>query len=48
MRSQESADPLNCADGEDNDHDGFTDCADFDCAWNPEVTTCAEFNKPCE
>ena len=45
---QESADPLNCADGEDNDNDGFIDCADFDCAWNPEVTTCAEFNKPCE
>ncbi len=25
----------NCADGIDNDHDGFIDCDDWDCNWNP-------------
>jgi len=25
----------NCSDGEDNDEDGFVDCDDWDCNWNP-------------
>ena len=29
-----------CSDGVDNDEDGFTDCDDWDCAWNPKVTIC--------
>ena len=45
---QESADPTNCEDDEDNDNDGFTDCDDFDCAYNPEVTACADVPRPCE
>lgn len=24
-----------CSDGQDNDGDGFADCDDFDCSWNP-------------
>lgn len=29
-----------CADGIDNDGDGKTDCADFGCRFDPEVTVC--------
>jgi hypothetical protein len=29
-----------CADGIDNDGDGRTDCADFGCRFDPEVTVC--------
>ncbi|MCK5799300.1 MAG: hypothetical protein KAI47_19050, partial [Deltaproteobacteria bacterium] len=29
-----------CSDGIDNDADGFVDCADWDCSWNPLVTVC--------
>ncbi|MCS6856650.1 MAG: hypothetical protein NZM37_02965 [Sandaracinaceae bacterium] len=27
----------NCADGIDNDQDGFIDCDDWDCNWNPQT-----------
>ncbi len=30
----------NCSDGIDNDNDGFVDCEDWDCSWNPAVTVC--------
>jgi len=30
----------NCSDGLDNDEDGFVDCEDWDCSWNPDVTVC--------
>ena len=36
-----------CSDGLDNDGDGFTDCNDWDCSWNPLVTVCAD-NRICE
>ena len=36
-----------CSDGLDNDEDGFVDCADWDCAWNPAVTACASKPKIC-
>jgi len=26
-----------CTDGEDNDNDGFADCDDWDCNWNPII-----------
>ena len=26
-----------CADGIDNDVDGYVDCEDFDCNWHPMV-----------
>ena len=29
-----------CEDGLDNDGDGYIDCADWDCSWNPLVTIC--------
>mgnify|MGYP002038764261 CR=1 FL=1 len=29
-----------CSDEKDNDGDGYVDCDDFDCAWNPLVTVC--------
>ncbi|MEM6993022.1 MAG: hypothetical protein AAF721_21095 [Myxococcota bacterium] len=29
-----------CSDGEDNDGDGFVDCDDWDCSYNPAVTIC--------
>ncbi|MEZ4444800.1 MAG: hypothetical protein R3B72_37340 [Polyangiaceae bacterium] len=29
-----------CSDGLDNDNDGYVDCDDWDCSWNPEVTVC--------
>lgn len=29
-----------CSDGIDNDHDGRTDCADFGCRFDPQVTIC--------
>jgi hypothetical protein len=29
-----------CSDGEDNDNDGKTDCADFGCRFDPTVTVC--------
>lgn len=29
-----------CADGLDNDDDGFTDCEDFSCSKNASVTVC--------
>ena len=29
-----------CSDGEDNDGNGFTDCDDFSCSRNPDVTVC--------
>jgi hypothetical protein len=28
---------LNCSDGMDNDADGFVDCDDWDCNWNPLI-----------
>ncbi|MEM1033541.1 MAG: hypothetical protein AAGN82_24615 [Myxococcota bacterium] len=31
---------MKCSDGLDNDLDGFVDCEDWDCSWNPEVTIC--------
>ncbi|MCP4499807.1 MAG: hypothetical protein GY822_07580 [Deltaproteobacteria bacterium] len=34
----------NCTDGLDNDRDGFVDCDDWDCAYNPAVTVCASHN----
>jgi len=37
-----------CSDGKDNDGDGFTDCADWDCAWNPEVSVCDGKPKVCQ
>ena len=30
----------NCKNGEDEDRDGFIDCADTDCSWNPLVSVC--------
>ena len=36
-----------CEDGLDNDGDGYTDCADWDCSWNPLVTVC-DGPKICE
>jgi hypothetical protein len=36
-----------CSDGKDNDGDGFADCDDFDCSWNPQVTVCVG-NRICE
>ncbi len=32
---------MKCSDGLDNDNDGFVDCEDWDCSWNPEVTICS-------
>ncbi|HAN31308.1 MAG TPA: hypothetical protein DCQ06_06880 [Myxococcales bacterium] len=37
-----------CSDGKDNDGDGFTDCDDWDCAWNPKVTVCEGKLKVCQ
>jgi hypothetical protein len=37
-----------CSDGIDQDLDGFTDCNDWDCAWNPQVTVCAGKPKVCQ
>ncbi len=37
-----------CADSRDNDLDGFLDCDDFDCAWDPAVTACADQPRMCE
>ena len=37
-----------CSDGKDNDGDGFTDCDDWDCAWNPKVTVCEGKPKVCQ
>ncbi len=31
-----------CDDGEDNDLDGYTDCEDFDCTSDPNITVCDE------
>ncbi len=31
-----------CADGIDNDNDGRTDCADFGCRFDPQVSVCRE------
>jgi len=36
-----------CEDGIDNDLDGFTDCEDWDCSWNPAVSVC-DGNRICE
>ncbi|MEE2780537.1 MAG: hypothetical protein VYE15_08430, partial [Myxococcota bacterium] len=36
-----------CSDGQDNDGDGFADCDDWDCSWNPLVTVC-EGPRVCE
>lgn len=30
-----------CSDGFDNDHDGRTDCEDFGCRFDPQITICA-------
>jgi hypothetical protein len=30
-----------CANGQDDDDDGFVDCDDFDCSMDPDVTVCA-------
>jgi len=38
---------MKCSDGLDNDNDGFVDCDDWDCSWNPEVTICP-FPRVCE
>ena len=42
----ESETPEICDDGDDNDGDGYTDCADFDCdgdpACDPGEWTCSE------
>ena len=48
LACRESIDPAFCSDGIDNDLDGFTDCADADCAYNPLVTACAGLPRPCE
>jgi hypothetical protein len=37
-----------CSDGGDGDSDGYIDCADFDCAYNPLVTVCNDDPKVCE
>ena len=37
-----------CADGIDQDLDGFTDCDDWDCSWNPQVTVCDGKPKVCQ
>ena len=34
------ADDAACANGEDDDQNGYTDCADFGCSRNPAVTVC--------
>ncbi|WP_164001814.1 leucine-rich repeat domain-containing protein [Pyxidicoccus caerfyrddinensis] len=36
------ADNAQCADGIDNDHNGYTDCDDYGCSKNPHVTVCPE------
>ena len=36
-----------CSNGVDEDHDGFVDCADFDCARAPGVTVCADKPRMC-
>ncbi|MSP90266.1 MAG: hypothetical protein EXR79_00435 [Myxococcales bacterium] len=36
-----------CSNGLDEDHDGFVDCADFDCARAPGVTVCADKPRMC-
>ena len=33
---------MSCSDGVDNDGDGFTDCEDFSCTKNPDVSVCNE------
>jgi cysteine-rich repeat protein len=38
---EENANDDICSDGIDNDCNGFTDCADFGCNQNPNVTVCA-------
>jgi hypothetical protein len=38
---KEDSDAL-CSDGIDNNGDGKTDCADFECQTNPDVTVCAQ------
>ena len=35
---------LFCGDGQDNDNDGFTDCADIDCSSAPQCQ--GSFTKP--
>ncbi|MDC0707559.1 hypothetical protein POL68_03670 [Stigmatella sp. ncwal1] len=40
LRSE--ADNVQCADGIDNDHNGFTDCQDYACSKNPHVTVCPD------
>ena len=35
-----------CADGRDNDGDGFTDCDDWDCAYNPAVLAAGRCQGP--
>lgn len=37
-----------CSDNLDNDGDGFLDCQDFDCAWDPSVTACEGEPRVCE
>jgi hypothetical protein len=39
----------NCADGEDNDCDGFVDCLDSDCAGDPSCAACelGQLGDPC-
>jgi hypothetical protein len=32
---------VDCADGVDNDDDGYTDCDDFDCSASYTITTCS-------
>ena len=36
-----------CSDGLDNDQDGFVDCADWDCYYNPQVTVCKNAPPVC-
>jgi hypothetical protein len=38
---------VRCSDGLDNDKDGFVDCDDWDCSWNPLVTVCNGRAKVC-
>ena len=46
----EGDDDGECTDGIDNDEDGYTDCADWDCSHNPAVSidACADAPKVCE
>lgn len=38
----------NCMDGRDNDDDGFVDCEDWDCNWNPVTRDLCEVTFPPE